>query len=63
MLFRSEDLVYIAHGKPEGIAVEMMDCVIRIFDWLGKEGVDAELVLKMKHDYNKGRAYKHGKRY
>ena len=41
----------------------MMDCVIRIFDWLGKEGVDAELILKMKHDYNKGRAYKHGKRY
>lgn len=60
---KGEDLVYIAHGKPEGIAVEMMDCVIRIFDWLGKEGVDAELILKMKHDYNKGRAYKHGKRY
>ena len=44
---KGEDLVYIAHGKPEGIAVEMMDCVIRIFDWMGKEGVDAELILKM----------------
>lgn len=57
------EVFYIKDGKPEGIATEMMDCVIRIFDWFGSVGIDAEDVLKMKHRYNEGRPYKHGKRY
>ena len=28
--------------KPEGIAVEMGDCVLRILDWMGKEGISPE---------------------
>jgi hypothetical protein len=47
-------------GKPEGIAVEMIDCIIRILDWCGKEGVDVEDILNKKHEYNKSRPYKHG---
>lgn len=27
-------------GKPEGIAVELADCIIRILDWFGQEAVD-----------------------
>lgn len=46
--------------KPEGIAVEMIDCVIRILDWCGKEGVDVERILAEKHAYNKTRPYRHG---
>ena len=46
--------------KPEGIAVEMADCIIRILDWCGKEGIDIESILKAKHEYNKTRPYKHG---
>jgi len=46
--------------KPEGMAVEMADCIIRILDWCGKEGIDIEAILKAKHEYNKGRSYKHG---
>ena len=46
--------------KPEGIAVEMIDCIIRILDWCGKEGVDVEDILNKKHEYNKSRPYKHG---
>lgn len=108
--------------KPEGIAVELADCIIRIMDWFGKEkkdathfldraktqgviqtggtfgefiaelhsvltyaydsdigpsfhlalcvvdilewaeenGVDMEAILRMKHEYNKGRPYRHG---
>ena len=46
--------------KPEGIAVEMADCIIRILDWCGKEGIDIEAILKAKHEYNKTRSYKHG---
>jgi hypothetical protein len=46
--------------KPEGVAVEMIDCIIRILDWCGKEGVDIEGLLQLKHEYNKTRPYKHG---
>lgn len=51
------------NGKPEGAAVEMIDCIIRILDWCGRVGVDVESVLMEKHEYNKDRPYKHGKNY
>lgn len=57
---------YIANGvtnvckKPEGIAVELADCILRILDYCGKENIDIETILKIKHEYNKGRPYKHG---
>ena len=46
--------------KPEGIAVEMADCLIRIHDWCGKEGIDIERIIREKHEYNKMRPYRHG---
>lgn len=46
--------------KPEGIATEMVDCLIHILDWCGKEGVDVEAVLAQKHEYNRTRPYRHG---
>lgn len=46
--------------KPEGIAVEMIDCLIRILDWCGKEGIDVDEILARKHEYNKTRPYRHG---
>ena len=46
--------------KPDGIAVEMGDCVIRIFDYLAYMGIDIEYILLTKHAYNKLRPYKHG---
>lgn len=49
--------------KPEGVAVEMIDCMIRILDWCGRMGVDVEHVMQIKHEYNKTRPYKHGKKY
>ena len=44
----------------EGIAVEMADCLIRILDWCGKENIDMDKVVRIKMDYNKARAYRHG---
>lgn len=38
----------------------MVDCLIRILDWCGKEGVDVEAVLAQKHEYNRTRPYRHG---
>ena len=46
--------------KPEGVAVEMIDCIIRILDWCRHEGVDVDAVLAAKAAYNKGRPYRHG---
>ena len=46
--------------KPEGVAVELADCILRILDYCGKEGIDIERILLEKHDYNKGRPYRHG---
>lgn len=51
---------YETEGKPEGIAVEMIDCLIRILDWCGYEGIDVDEVLARKHEYNKTRPYLHG---
>lgn len=48
------------NGKPEGIAVEMVDCIIRILDWMGHNGVDVDEMIKKKHAYNIGRPYRHG---
>lgn len=46
--------------KPEGIAVELADCILRILDYCGKENIDIETILKLKHEYNRSRPYKHG---
>ena len=46
--------------KPEGAAVEMIDCIIRILDWCGHEGVDVDFLLMAKHKYNTTRPYRHG---
>lgn len=46
--------------KLEGIATEMIDCMLRVLDWLGSMEVDVENLLRLKHEYNKTRPYKHG---
>ena len=56
-------LIYMQDGKPEGKAVEMADCIIRILDWFGAKGIDPEKVIAEKHDYNTKRPYRHGKKY
>ena len=49
--------------KPEGIVVEVADALIRILDWCGHEGIDIEGIVREKHEYNKTRPYKHGKKF
>lgn len=46
--------------KPEGIAIELADAVIRILDYCGHVGIDIEKAIEIKHEYNKTRPYKHG---
>ena len=46
--------------KPEGAAVELIDCLIRILDYCGHAGIDVEKTMSIKHEYNKTRPWKHG---
>ena len=55
-----EEMMWINGDKPDGIAVEMCDCIIRILDYLVHEDVDIDWVLAVKHGYNTTRPYKHG---
>lgn len=57
---KREPLIWLNDGKPDGIAVEMIDCIIRILDYLAKEDLDIEYILAVKHAYNQTRPYKHG---
>lgn len=47
-------------GKPEGIPIELADCTIRILDYCGKMGIDIAEAIRIKHEYNKSRPYRHG---
>lgn len=51
---------FFCGNKPEGIAVEMIDYIIRILDWCGKENIDVDAMLARKHEYNQSRPYRHG---
>ncbi len=46
--------------KPEGAAVELADCILRIFDYCAYAQIDIMGILQVKHEYNKYRPYKHG---
>lgn len=46
--------------KPEGIAIELADCIIRILDYCGHAGIDIEEAIINKHEFNKSRPYRHG---
>lgn len=49
-----------AAAKPEGIAVELADCIIRILDYCAYARIDIEEAIRLKHEYNKTRSYRHG---
>ena len=46
--------------KPEGVAIELADCIIRILDYCEYAGIDIEKAISLKHEYNKTRPYRHG---
>ncbi len=53
-------MVYYNDGKPEGVAVELADCILRILDYCGYADIDIDSVLTEKHAYNQTREYRHG---
>ena len=59
---KSNPDVYIDNitGKPEGEAIELADCIIRIADYCGYKGWDLEQLLIAKMDFNDTRPHRHG---
>jgi len=51
------------HGSKDNVAEELADCCIRIFDYCGAREIDLEEKLHQKIVYNKGRPYRHGKKF
>lgn len=49
--------------KPEGIAVEIGDCIIRCLDTMKSLNVDIDRVVDTKMSFNERRPMKHGKAY
>lgn len=57
----TDKYIYLNGEKPEGIAVELADAVVRIADLCGHHGIPLEKALEVKMKYNQSRPYKHGK--
>lgn len=57
---KNEPMVWDFEGKPEGIAVELADCIIRILDFCGANDIDMDGIINKKHAYNKSRVWRHG---
>jgi hypothetical protein len=60
----------VKQPKPEGWAVEIVDCIVRCLDTLHQADVQNRLggmgiseLIRLKMAYNDGREHKHGKRY
>lgn len=52
--------LYYEANKPEGIAVEFADLLIRVFDTCGRYGIPLSAALIAKMRYNETREYRHG---
>lgn len=63
IMYSKENLCKYRSRKPEGVADELADAVIRIADLCGHLGIDLEEVIEIKMAYNEGRPYKHGKKF
>ena len=57
---RAYRMLWHSNGKPEGIAVEFADVLIRIFDTCQRLEIPLEEALAEKLSYNQTRPYKHG---
>jgi NTP pyrophosphatase (non-canonical NTP hydrolase) len=47
-------------AKPEGVPIELADCIIRILDYCGQWDIDIDMAFEEKMAYNCNRPYRHG---
>jgi NTP pyrophosphatase (non-canonical NTP hydrolase) len=53
-------VIHFEGSKPVGLASELADIVIRLFDLTEALGIDIETAIMVKHEYNKTRSFRHG---
>lgn len=60
--YRSGDLIagLYMDEKPEGVAIELADLIIRVADMAGFYGIDLDKAVAVKMAYNRTRPYRHG---
>lgn len=60
--FRNKEpyLHYAENGKPEGIASELADVIIRVCDLAAAMGIDLDEAVDIKMAFNKTRPHLHG---
>lgn len=56
----TDHLYYGDDGKPEGIAAEFADTIIRILDTAEARGIPVVKALRIKHEFNATRPMRHG---
>lgn len=64
----SEAVEALREGNPESVKIpgyshvaeELADTAIRIMDYCEKHGINLGAAIIAKHEYNRGREYKHG---
>lgn len=54
------DEISFVNGKPEGVAVELADVLIRLADTCKRFNIPLEMALHVKMAYNRTRSYRHG---
>ena len=42
------------------LANDLNDFAKEILDWAARKGIELDEILKLKHEYNKRRPYRHG---
>ena len=47
-------------NKPDGVAIEYADCIIRILHWFARHNLDPNEYIMRKMDYNLNRSMRHG---
>lgn len=57
------DYYYQESGKPEGVASELADVVIRVADLAGAAGINLDAAITEKLAYNRSRPRRHGKHF
>ena len=48
------------HPKPEGVAIELADVIIRVLDAAHQYGIDMDEAMRVKMSYNETRPFRHG---